>query len=213
MKAGETKSAIEAFADALSFEGAPGAAARLRALLPIFDGFAKRPLRNLLDLLDKVTVGSPEDTDGLNEDSIGRVIRSLQSLEVILAKTSAPARKNDLVALRTRLQRHESATVGLLVGAVQVLRRGRSGGGSVEQNSEQLAEQLKAALGYDEQFKPLFKQLSGLKAKDVASVANLLMSSGSSGARQRDLNRIRERHESQRSLIAKERATAGRTAA
>ncbi len=213
MKAGETKSAIDAFAEALSSEGAPDAAARLRALSAIFDGFTTRPLKNLLDLLAKVTLEPGQATDTTTDASIGIAIRSLRNLEVILTKTSTPTRRNDLIAFRTHLQRHESASIGALVGAVQVLRRGRSGGGPVEPSLEQLAEQLKAALGHDERFNPLFQQLSELKGKGVARVADLLMSSGTSGSRQRDLKRIRERHESQRSLIAKRRAMAGRTAA
>jgi hypothetical protein len=154
-----------------------------------------------------------QTTENSSGPTIGVVIRSLRSLEIILTKTSTPAKRNDVIALRTHLQRHESATIDALVSAVQVLRRGRGDEGPVEQSPEQLAALLKAALGDDGRFDPLFKQLSGLKARGVASVANLLMSSGTSRSRQRDLDRIRERHEAQRSLIAKQRAMAGRTAA
>ena len=213
MKASQTKSAIDAYADALSSEGLPDAAARLRALSPIFSGLATRPLVELLALLDKATPDLEATTDA-PDAPVADLIRSLRNLEVILSKTLTPARRNDLIEFRTRLQRHESVSIGALVRAVQVQRRGAGGGGPVEQDHyQQLADRLKAALGHDEQFAPLFRQLSKLNASGVAAVTNLLMSSGSSRSRQRDLSRIRERHESQRSLLAKQRAMAGRTAA
>jgi hypothetical protein len=214
MKAGQTKSAIEAYADALNFERLPDTAARLRALCAVFRGLAARPMTDLLDLLDKAAPEQDQAAEKPPAALVADVIQSLGNLEIILTKTSTPARRNDLIEFRTRLQRHESASINALVGAVQVLRRGTSDGGTVEQTQyEQLADQLKAALGCDERFDPLFKRLTNLNAKGVAAVANLLMSSGTSKSRQRDLKRIRERHESQRSLHAKQRVMAGRTAA
>ena len=214
MKAGLTKTAIEAFAEALAAENTLAAAARLKTLSRLFKGFASRPLRELLDTLDEVTLEQHQAAENATAARIGAAIVSLRGLELVLSKTSTRGRLDDLVALRKGLERHESAIIEHLVHAVQVLRRGRGGEQPVATNYyEQLAEQLKAALGHDERFNPLFDQLSQLDADGVASVANLLMSSGTSKSRRRDLNRIRERHESQRALLAKQRAMAGRSAA
>jgi len=213
MKAGMTQSAIDAYADALNSEGVPAAAARLKAISPIFKGLASRPLEDLLDFLDRA-VPEPSDSEASNGARVAAVVSSLRGLELILSKTSTPGRLEDLIAFRTRLDQHESATIRQLVEAVQVLRRGKSGGGPVDPNHyKRLAGQLKMALGHDDQFNPLFEQLSELNATAVAEVANALMSSGTSRSRKRDLDRIRGRHESQRSLLAKRRAMAGRTAA
>ena len=54
MRAGLTKAAIEAYANALSREGVNDAAARLKRLLGLFYGFASRPLSELLDTLSRV---------------------------------------------------------------------------------------------------------------------------------------------------------------
>jgi|GEM_PF-5496816 len=212
MRAALTKSAIGAFAEALKGEGAGQTAARLQALMAIFDGMAKRPLDDLLRLLDEVP---SEQSEAFGEPTdVARTVASLARLERIMAETSTRGRLDDLVAFRTKLQRHESASIGSLIEAVRVLRRGRRGGGSVGSTDyARLAEELKAALGHDDKFGPLFEQLSGLDAAGVASVADILMSSGTSKSRRRDLDRIRERHEAQRALLAKKRAMAGRSAA
>ena len=214
MKIALTKSAVDVYADALESEGAVDAACRLKALSGIFLGLVSRPLGDLLDLIDKVKLQPDQIPDNSPGITVAATLPSLRNLEVILKKTSTPSRLDDLNAFRTRLQRHESASIDQLVKAVQFLRRGRGDGGTVITNDcNALADKLKAALGRDDQFNPLFDQLSTLDAASVASVANALMSSGSSKSRKRDLDRIRERHESHRSLLAKQRAMAGRSAA
>lgn len=213
MKAAFTKAAIESFAEALAAENTLAAAVRLRSLSKLFEGFASRPMAELLDALQEVTLEQHQAAENAIAARIGAAIVSLRGLELVLSKTSTRGRLDDLVALRKGLERHESATIEHLVHAVQVLRRGRGDRKPVATDHERLAEQLKAALGHDDRFNPLFDQLSQLDADGVASVANLLMSSGTSKSRRRDLNRIRERHESQRALLAKQRAMAGRSAA
>lgn len=215
MKAGLTKSAIDAFAAALEAEGAIDAAARLKAISPIFKGFASRRLEDLLALLDRVLPEQVQSDEASSGARVGAVVASLRNLELIVSKTSTQSRLHDLIQFRARLQRHESLIIERLVTVVQVLRRGGGDEGPVDPNGnyKRLAEQLKAALGHDDQFSPLFEQLSALDAEGVASVANALMSSGTSKSRKRDLLRIQQRHESQRALLAKQRAMAGRSAA
>jgi len=214
MKAGLTKSSIDAFADALASVNATDAAAPLKALSAMFKGFATRPMEDLLNVLDEVAPGQDQAAESSSADRVAAVIPGLRGLELVLSNVSTHARLHDLTAFRTRLQRHESASIESVVKAVQVLRRGNGGEGRVDSNHyKRLAEELRTALGRDDQFNPLFEQLSELNAAGVAEVTNALMSSGSSKSRKEDLRRIRERHESQRLLLAKQRAMAGRTAA
>jgi hypothetical protein len=212
MKASLTKSAISAYADALTAENAIEAAARLRALIHVFHGFASRPLTDLLDHLGRATA-RPDHLDN-SQGTVALAIVSLRNLERLAGKVSTQNRVNDLIAFRIGLQRHESANIDALVNAVQFLRRGEGDGGAVSADQyTELAQKLKAALGRDDQFNPLFEELSGLDGDGVAQVARALMSSGSTKSRKRDLQRIRERHEAHRSLLAKQRAMAGRSAA
>ena len=214
MRSAQTKSAVDAYAAALKSEGAADAARRLKALSGIFFGFASRPIGDLLDLLDKVAPQPDQTSENAPGMTIAAALPSLLNLELVHSKTSTSKRHKDLIAFRTRLQRHESASIEQLKNAVQVLRRGERDGGPVDPNfCTVLADKLKAALGHDDQFNPLFEQLSKLDAASVAGVANALMSSGSSRSRKRDLDRIRERHESQRTLLAKQRTMEGRSAA
>jgi hypothetical protein len=214
MKAGLTRSAIDAFAEALNSESAADSAARLKALSAIFSGMATRPMLELLELLDRVAPAQDQVAENPTGAPVATVIPSLLNLEAILSKTSTRGRLEDLVAFRRRLQTHESASIRSVVSAVQVLRRGRGDEGLMTPDeTERLAQRLKAALGHDDQFNPLFDQLSKLDAAGVSGVARALMSSGTSKSRKRDLERIRGRHESQRTLVAKQRAMAGRTAA
>ena len=91
-----------------------------------------------------------------------------------------------------------STNIEQLVKAVQSLRRGEGDGAAVEADSyKALADNLKAALGSDDQFEPLFKELEALDADGVARVANFLIDRGfleiaKKGPRQdtRDGNRI-----------------------
>ena len=213
MKASLTKSAISAYAEALAAEEAVEAAARLRALSSIFYGLASRPLTELFGLLDRVAL-QPDHRAENSQDSVALAIKSLRSLELVLRNTSTSNRLNDLVAFRNRLEQHESARIDGLVNAVQFLRRGEGDGGTVSSDEyTELAHKLKAALGRDDQFNPLFEHLSELDAEGVARVTKALMSSGSTKSRKRDLQKIRERHEAHRSLLAKQRAMAGRSAA
>jgi hypothetical protein len=213
MKSALTKSAINAYAEALAAERAVEAAARLKALSAIFHGLTSRPLSELLDLLDRVQQQQDELAEN-SQNSIALAVKSLRNLEQVVRKTSTNNRLNDLVAFRTRLELHESAKIDWLVNAVQFLRRGESDGGTVSSDQyTELAQRLKAALGRDDQFNPLFEQLAELDAEGVARVTKALMSSGSTRSRKRDLQKIRERHEAHRSLLAKQRAMAGRSAA
>lgn len=211
MQALLTKSAIEAYAKALADEGSQQAAGYLKQLLSIFHGFASKPLDELLAFLDTIDLAPGRRSQGSNGDTVSAVTQSLRNLEYLLSKCSTRKRVNDLIALRIRLSKHESATIVDLLQAVKVQRRGKGDGGTMEPVA--LAKKLKDALGDDEQFGPLFKALSKLDAANVARVADILMSSGSSKSRKKDLSRIRERHEALRTLNAKERATAGRSAA
>jgi hypothetical protein len=218
MQAGLTKAAIEAYAEALSGEATNepdlrAAARRLKKLADMFYGFGSKPLGQLLATMDKV-VALPisEDSDGL--DTVAMVVASVCNLESLIKKMSSRRRHADLIAFRTRLERHESATIDDLVKAVQSLRRGEGDGGIVQADHFiSLANKIKAALGRDDQFDPLFRELEALDADGVSRVTDALMTSGSSKSRRRDLDRIRERHESQRALLAKRRAMSGRSAA
>ena len=212
MKVALTKATIDAYADALASEGAVEASAQLKALSTMFQGLASRPMTELLGLLDKVQLPQDQPTANSQDAPNALVISSLRNLEGILKRASTTNRVNDLIAFRTGLQRHESANVRALAKAVQFLRRGDGGTVSTDQYTI-LAEKLKAALGRDDEFNPLYELLEELDAEGVARVARALMSSGTSRSRKRDLQRIQERHESQRSLLAKQRAMAGRSAA
>ena len=69
----------------------------------------------------------------------------------------------------------KSTSIEQLVKAVQSLRRGEGDGEAVEADAyKALADNLKAALGSDDQFEPLFKELEALDADGVARVANFL---------------------------------------
>jgi hypothetical protein len=207
MRAGQIKGAIAAYAEALRGEGCADAADRLERLLRIFQGFTSKPMNKLLAGLDEL----PVETAASQSETVGTVISSLRNIERIVMAIAPRSVLQDLEALRTRLERHESGTIEGLIKAVEVQRRGKRGGGTMD--LEALAAKLKDALGDDERFIPLFEELSKLSAADVARVMDRLMSSGSSGTRKKDLSRLRERHQSLRALDAKERATAGRSAA
>jgi hypothetical protein len=213
MQAGLTKAAIEAYADALIRDGANDPAARLKRLAGLFYGFASRPLGELLTTMDDVA-SARLCSENLHPENIGVAIASLSNLELLVQKISSRNRLRDLVAFRARLERHESANIDELVKAVQFLRRGGGDGGTVQSDSYKfLADKLKAALGRDDQFNPVFQELEALDADGVARVTDALMTSGSSKSRKKDLDRIRERHEAQRALLAKRRAMRGRSAA
>ncbi len=211
MQVSLTKSAIQGYAKALAGEGCDEAAHRLHQLLQIFRGFSSKSLDAFLKFLDEVPPVDRHQAAHSDSGGVAGILRSLRNLESILSATSTQRRVKDVSALRGRLQRYESARISDLLQAVQVQRRGRGSGGTMDPAA--LAKELKAALGDDERFVPLFDKLSKLNAANVARVADELMSSGSSKSRKKDLRRIRERHESLRTLSAKERATAGRSAA
>ena len=210
MKVQLTTSAIQGYADALAGEGLTEAAERLKRLLRITYGFASEPLTEFLALLQRIS--PPEAVaGGASGEIVGEAIRSLRNLELVLGKTSTRRRLADLVALRVQLERFESVKIQDLAEAVKVQRRGTSYVGIMDPKA--LAEKLKDALGDEERFAPLFRELQSQDTAAVAQVTDALMSSGSSKSRKKDLGRIRDRHRALRALNAKERAMSGRSAA
>ena len=214
MRAAITKAAIGAYADALEVDGAAASAARLRALLPLFRGFASRPLAELIVVLEKLAPNTPKANRAARNksESIGSVLQSLEALQRLMSHTSTARRVRDLRALCDVLATHESHTVDELLDSVKVQRRGKIGGDPMDLHTS-LASKLKAALGRDTDFLPLFDQLKKMPARDIALVAGSLMRGGSSGSHRNDLERILERHESLASELAKRRSTSGRSAA
>ena len=211
MKVNLTTSAIQGYADALAGEGLMQSAERLKRLVRVTHGFASKPLTEFLALLERLDLPRADIAENAATETVGDAIGSLRNLELVLGKASRRSRLDDLVALRTRLQQYESASLADLLEAVKVQRRGKGDIGTMDPKA--FAEKLKDALGDEERFAPLFKELNALGAEGVARVTNALMSSGSSKSRKKDLRRILDRHEALRALNAKERAMAGRSAA
>jgi len=211
-----TKQAIAAYAEVLAAEGLDSSGQRLKEFGNIFYGYLTKQLDILLtdvaklDLSEVLKVESTGDPEG---GSIGQVIGNLRNLQNFLKTTSNGRRSDDVAKLQKVLKRYESVTVAQLILALRFSRRRPRNPTVPMTYYSQLARKIKAALGRNDQFGPLYEELATLDAAGVAKVANTLMSSGSSNSRKRDLTRIRERHQSMESNFAKERVTAGRSAA
>jgi len=213
MRAGLTKSAIAAYAELLRREGADDSAASLEKLSKIFFGFATRPMAEMAKFVASLDLVQSKQGDEKSEaGSIGALVHDLQGLHQLMRTISTKQRRNDLGSLIDALEPHESHSVRHLIETAQVTRAKRKREKSMV-SPDNLALELEAALGYSETFDPLYEQLSKLRPKEIAIVADAFLRGGSARSAKKDLQRIRERHQSLLAGKAKDRAMAGRTAA